>query len=118
MFQVKSIQAIESQLKKISTLRKPTALGVLVNSPGGSPAQCEIIVETLKQFTHHHHIPLYTFGLDVAASGGYFILSAGDKVFADPSCLVGSIGVISQHISFKDLIQKHKLEYRKIASND
>lgn len=40
-------------------------------------------------------MPLYTFAQDVAASGGYFLLCMGDKVYVDSSSLVGSVGVIA-----------------------
>lgn len=70
------------------------ALAVSINSQGGFPAQCEIIVNKLRTFCHQHHIPLLTFAEDVAVSGGYMILCAGDKVYADRSSIVGSIGVV------------------------
>jgi len=49
-------------------------------------------------------LPLYTFAQDVAASGGYFILCAGDQVYVDRSSLVGSIGVIGQWLGIKKFL--------------
>ena len=52
------------------------------------------------------------FAEDVAASGGYLIACAGDEIFANPSSIIGSIGVISASFGFKDLIQKIGVERR------
>jgi serine protease SohB len=54
------------------------ALAIVVNSPGGLPVQSDIICAKIKSFAHQHHLPLYTFAEDVAASGGYFVLCIGN----------------------------------------
>lgn len=58
-------------------------MAVVINSPGGSPTQCDIMTSMIKGFCHENHLPLYTFAEDCAASGGYFLLSIGDKVYVD-----------------------------------
>ena len=42
----------------------------------------------------------------MAASGGYYLASAGDKIYADPSAIVGSIGVVGGKFVLKDLFEK------------
>lgn len=59
---------------------------------------------------------MYTFADDVAASGGYFILSIGDKVYVDSSSLVGSVGVIAQWLGVKNLMDSKKIEQRNFAT--
>ena len=49
---------------------------------------------------------------DVAASGGYMIAIAGDEIIADPSSIVGSIGVISASFGFPELMKKVGIERR------
>jgi ClpP class serine protease len=51
--------------------------------------------DKIKLFAKQKKIPYYTFAEDVAASGGYWLLCTGEKVYANQSSVVGSIGVIS-----------------------
>lgn len=71
-----SADKVEEQLLKVRGWNLK-ALGVVVNSPGGLPAQSDLICRKLKLFAKRRGIPLYTFAEDVAASGGYFVLCIG-----------------------------------------
>jgi ClpP class serine protease len=55
---------------------------------------------------------VFVFAEDAAASGGYMIACAGDEIFADPSSLVGSIGVVSAGFGFERLIERLGVERR------
>lgn len=66
-----------------------------INSPGGSPVCSSLMGDRVRGFAKIRNLPIYTFAEDLAASGGYWLLCVGDKVFAHPSSVVGSIGVIS-----------------------
>ena len=55
---------------------------------------------------------MLVFVEDVAASGGYMIAVAGDEIIADPSSIVGSIGVVSASFGFTDLMKKVGVERR------
>lgn len=68
------------------------ALVVNINSPGGSPAASEQIHHALSEL----EIPVVMYFTDTAASGGYYIATAGDVILANPVALTGSIGVIAQ----------------------
>jgi ClpP class serine protease len=57
-------------------------------------------------------LPVFVFVEDAAASGGYMIACAGDEIFADPSSLVGSIGVVSASFGFDRLIERFGIERR------
>ena len=61
---------------------------------------------------------MYTFARDVAASGGYMVLSAGDHVVADNSSIVGSIGVVFQKLKIKGLLDHFEVDHKKIATNE
>jgi ClpP class serine protease len=49
-------------------------------------------------------LKLYTYAGDVAASGGYFILSIGDHVVSDRNSIVGSIGVLMRKMTLKGIL--------------
>ncbi len=61
-------------------------------------------------------MPVIAFVEDVAASGGYMIACAADEIVADPSSIVGSIGVIGASFGFAKLIDKIGVERRIYTS--
>ena len=81
------------------------SLVLRVNSPGGSPAGSqEIYQEILRVRKSGKHV-IVSMG-DVAASGGYYISSAADKIYADSASLTGSIGVIMETSDIHKLLEK------------
>ena len=75
--------------------KKPAAVALVINSPGGSPVQSSLIGARIRRLADEHKIPVYAFVEDVAASGGYWLAASADEIFVDASSVVGSIGVIS-----------------------
>jgi len=112
-----AVSKLEKSLSQINPQRSQ-AVAVLVNSPGGFIAPCQNMTDILKNFTTKHKLPLYTFADCMALSGGYWILSSGDKVFADQSSWVGSIGVISQYSQFQGLLKKFHVDVKTWKSNE
>ncbi len=88
------------------------AVAISINSPGGSPVQSELIYNAIREFCEEKKIPVYTFAQDVAASGGYWLLLAGDEIYAHNSSIIGSIGVVFSGFGFVDAIKKIGVERR------
>jgi protease-4 len=87
------------------------------NSPGGSPVQSSYVYEEIRKIKKEHpSLPIYAVVSDMCASGCYFIVSASDKIFVNPSSLVGSIGVIMDGFGFVDVMQKLGVERRLITA--
>lgn len=83
------------------------------NSPGGSPVQSSYIYEEIRKIKKEHpSLPIYAVVSDICASGCYFVVSASDKIFVNPSSLVGSIGVLMDGFGFVDVMQKLGVERR------
>ncbi len=80
---------------------------VRVNSPGGSAIASEIMWQGLKRLAAKK--PVWISVGDMAASGGYYVLSAGSRVYVNPSSIVGSIGVVGGKISMGGLYEKLKV---------
>lgn len=99
-------------IKKAFEDKKIKAVAVLVNSPGGSPVQSEMIYAYIRELSKTKKIPVFSFAQDVAASGGYMLLLAGDEIYAHPASIIGSIGVIFSSFGFVDLIKKIGVERR------
>ena len=88
------------------------AVLLVINSPGGSPAQSSLIGDQIRRLSEEKEVPVYAFVEDVAASGGYWLACAADEIYANETSIVGSIGVISASFGFKDVIEKYGIERR------
>ena len=91
---------------------KPVAVALVINSPGGSPAQSSLIAARIRRLADEKGIKVHAFVEDVAASGGYWLACAADEIWIDPNSIVGSIGVISASFGFQDLIARYGVERR------
>ena len=77
------------------------AMLIRIDSPGGSVSASQELVEAIQTI----HKPVVISMGNMAASGGYYVACAGPKIYANPGTLTGSIGVISQILEFKDLME-------------
>ena len=80
---------------------------VRVDSPGGSAIASEVMWQGIDRLKSEK--PVWVSVGSMAASGGYYVLSAGDKVFVNPSSIVGSIGVVGGKYAMGDLYEKAKI---------
>jgi serine protease SohB len=99
-------------IEKAFSKGKPAAVVLEVNSPGGSPVQSSLIGARIRRLAEEKGIPVIAFVEDVAASGGYWLAAAADEIYADPSSVVGSIGVISASFGVHELIKNYGVERR------
>ncbi|KAL4443453.1 hypothetical protein ABPG75_011190 [Micractinium tetrahymenae] len=97
---------------------RPAACAVAINSPGGSAVQADLIYGLIRRLSKSSGIPVYTFAEDVAASGGYWLMCAGDKSYALETSLVGSIGVISATFGAVDAAQRLGIERRVYTAGE
>ncbi len=90
-----------------------------INSPGGSPVQAAYIFDEIMRLKQKHKsIPVYAVVADIAASGGYFVAAAADKIYANQSSLVGSIGVRMDAFGFVELMKKIGVERRLLTAGE
>ena len=93
--------------------------GVVIemNSPGGSPVHSGIIYDAIRAKEQNYpDIPVLVVVEDMAASGGYYIASAANEIYADKASLVGSIGVISSGFDASNLLEKIGVERRTFTA--
>ena len=91
---------------------KGGTVAIIVNSPGGSAVQSRLIAKRIRDLAAQHEKHVLVFVEDAAASGGYFIATAGDEIIADPSSIVGSIGVIFAGFGFPKALEKLGVDRR------
>ncbi|MBL4645453.1 MAG: S49 family peptidase [Rhizobiales bacterium] len=111
-----TLESVAVQLEKAFSIKPAPAVAIIINSPGGSPVQSNLIYLRIRQLAEENEKTVLVFVEDVAASGGYFIAVAGDEIIADPSSIVGSIGVISASFGFSKAIAKIGVERRVYTS--
>ena len=110
-------QHIVNQVKKFRQDKRIRGIVLRIDSPGGSvgPSQ-EIYDEVLK--TRESGKTIYASMGAMAASGGYYIASAAEKIFANPGTLTGSIGVIMAFTNAKGLMEKIGLQPKIIKAGN
>ncbi len=96
--------------------KKPKAVALLINSPGGSPVQSSLIAARIRRLAEEKQIPVHAFVEDMAASGGYWLACAGDDIWVDPSSILGSIGVIFSSFGFDQIMARQGIERRVVTA--
>lgn len=78
-----------------------------IDSPGGSPVQADYMFNAIRYYHDKYpKIKSYAVCMDSCASAAYYVASAADEVYANPSSLVGSIGVLYNGFGFVDAMKK------------
>jgi len=104
------------ELMKASNDNNVKAVVVRINSPGGTVTASDIMYHELREFKMKRKIPVIASMMDVAASGGYYLAMATDKIFVHPSTVTGSIGVIMLTVNARGLLEKVGVEASAITS--
>ena len=107
-----SLSSTAGLIEKLFAYNDAPAVAISINSPGGSPVQSRLIYRRIRDLAAEKKKTVLMFVEDVAASGGYMIAVAGDEIIADPSSIVGSIGVVSASFGFPELLRKAGIERR------
>jgi signal peptide peptidase SppA len=107
-----NLQSIEASLENAFSNKKTTAVALIVNSPGGSPVQADLIQKRIRDLSTENQKPIFVFCEDVAASGGYWIALAANEIYANASSIIGSIGVVSAGFGFEEAINKLGIQRR------
>jgi signal peptide peptidase SppA len=111
-------QALEKPLERAFAPEKLAAVALLVNSPGGSPTQSALVADRIRGLAAEKGVPVLAFCEDVAASGGYWLACAADEIFAHPTSIVGSIGVISHGFGLDGLIERFGVQRRLYTAGE
>jgi protease-4 len=101
---------VEEVLRQIRAAQSDPAVRAIlleVDSPGGAITPSDEIYRALLTFKQSgHDRKVVAFVRDLAASGGYYVAMAADRIIAEPTAVVGSIGVIAQSLNWKGLSEK------------
>jgi protease-4 len=98
------------ELKDIGGSPGVRAVVLRINSPGGGVAASQEMYEAVRKFRADTHKKVVVSMASVAASGGYYVACAADKIYANPGSITGSIGVIAEWYNYADLLKWAKLQ--------
>ncbi|MCA9273277.1 MAG: signal peptide peptidase SppA [Phycisphaerales bacterium] len=106
LFGSKSVgsRTIRNVLKEVGDNELIKGVVVRINSPGGSATASEVIWRAVREVAEEK--PVYVSVGNMAASGGYYIAVSGDKIFVNPSSIVGSIGVVGGKLAMEGAYNK------------
>jgi signal peptide peptidase SppA len=112
------LSTLARALERAFSVSGARAVALLINSPGGSPAQSHLIFRRIRQLAEEKKLPVYAFIEDVGASGGYMLACAGDEIICDTYSIVGSIGVVGGTFGFVEAMRKLGIERRVYTSGE
>ena len=93
------------------------AIILRINTPGGTVTSSDILYHELLKFKQKHEVPVIASIMDLGTSGGYYVAMASDYIFAHPSTITGSIGVIMLTMNGQGLLEKIGIEPTAIVSD-
>jgi len=96
----------------------PDVRGILlrINSPGGTLTDSDIIYHSLMEFKKSKGVKIIASMGDIAASGAVYIAMAADEIYAHPTTITGSIGVVVPHLNYYGLMKKLGLKSDPVTS--
>jgi protease-4 len=111
-----SLDDLATMLERAENDRYVRGVLLRVNSPGGSVAASETLHGMIASFRKRSEKPVVVSMGEVAASGGYYIALAADKIVAQPSTITGSIGVIVPTVNASDGLDRIGIRSRSVTS--
>ena len=103
-------QTTIGELKRFSENPSVKAIVIRIDSPGGGVVPSQEIYDAVKRVRSKNNKAVIASMGSVAASGGYYIAAATDRIVANPGTLTGSIGVIMETANLEGLLQKIGVE--------
>lgn len=109
---------IEPVVAALAAAREDKRVGAVVvriNSPGGSAAASQEVHRAIRKVREAGK-PVVVSMADIAASGGYYVAVAADRILANPSTITGSIGVYAQFLDLSELAAEHGVKLQTVKT--
>ena len=110
------VARVRAQLDKAAKDRAVKAVILRIHSPGGTATASEIIYGEIQRFKAKKPVPVVAQLVGIATSGAYYAAMAADRVYANPTTVTGSIGVIFVSVNASGLMEKLGLADQTIAT--
>lgn len=113
-----AVESLRQEISAILTIAKATDEVVIrLESPGGMVHSYGLAASQLSRI-RQANIPLTICVDKVAASGGYMMACIGNKIYAAPFAILGSIGVVAQIPNAHKLLKKHDVDYEVMTAGE
>lgn len=112
------VALIKEMLQMAERDRDIRGLVLRIDSPGGTVNASDVIYHEIKRFKGKKNIPVFASIDGIGASGAYYVAMASDKVYATPSSITGSIGVIAMKFNAENLMTKIGIQHEVVKSGD
>jgi protease IV len=112
------VSLFKEKLDKAANDADVRAVVLRINSPGGGVTATDLMYSELRRFRERTGKPVIAAMLDVAASGGYYLACGADKIYALPTTVTGSIGVIMLAPEFSGTMTKIGVHMNVIKSGE
>jgi protease-4 len=113
-----TVARVVSQLELARDDDDVRAILLRIDSPGGTVTASDVLHHEIRRFAQEREIPVLAQLMGLAASGGYYVAMAADAVYAHPTTITGSIGVIFTGVTFAGLLEKLGVENQTVKSGD
>lgn len=113
-----TLARLRSELDRAREDPELKAVVLRIQSPGGTVTASDVVYEEIRRFKQRKAIPVVAHLMGVAASGGYYAAMAADAVYAHPTTVTGSIGVLLSGVGFAGLFEKLGLEDQTIKAGE
>ena len=112
-----SFQTAKEIIDEAFGIKNLQAVLLEISSPGGSSFETKQIAEYLKAMMTRTNIPIVSFVMDQALSGGYWLACSGLEIYATGRLsMVGSIGVIMEYYNYDNMVEKLGVEKSRMEN--
>jgi protease-4 len=111
-----SPETLRNQLRQVTEDRRVKAVVLEVDSPGGGVVPTDQMHESIQDFKEETGKPVVVSMGQTAASGGYYISTAADRIFANANTLTGSLGVIFEYLNFTEAAEEYGIQQEVVKS--
>ena len=111
-----SPETLRNQLRQANEDRRVKAVVLEVDSPGGGVVPTDQMHDSIQDFKEETGKPVVVSMGQTAASGGYYISTAADRIFANANTLTGSLGVIFEYLNFTEAAEEYGIQQEVVKS--
>lgn len=112
------VSEVREQLRKAEDDWRVRAVVIRINSPGGTVTASDMLYRDILAFRERTGKPVIASILDLGTSGAYYVAQAADRIFAHPTSVTGSIGVIMVRPDIAGLMQKLGIRTTEIKAGE
>jgi protease-4 len=113
-----SVAEIKARFDRIRLDPEVRAVVLRISSPGGEVTACDVLHQELQRFKKEASIPVIASIGDQGTSGAYYVAVGADVILAHPTAVVGSIGVLLQHVELAGLLEKIGVVSNPVKSSE